>query len=89
MESLEENNVHRLQNGRELDKDDGPVKNVMAVGLQNLVEGNKNPLSDGNEAFQRLQRRRNMAPVNPKSATLHQSPSTVPKKNNESSIQPI
>ena len=51
MESLEENNVYQLQNGQELDEDDGPVKDVMAVGLQNLVEGNKNPLSDYNEAF--------------------------------------
>ena len=89
MESLEENNVYRLQNGRELDEDDGPVKDVMALGLQNLVEGNKNPLSDYNEAFQRLQRRRKMAPVNPKSATSHESTTTIPKKNNEVSIQSI
>ena len=31
MESLEENNVYRLQNGRELDENDGPVKDVMAL----------------------------------------------------------
>ena len=91
MESLDEHNVYRIQNGRVLDKDDGPVKDVMGVGLQNLVEGNKNPLSEYNEAFQRLQRRRKMTPVNLTSAPSHQSTSTIPKEPEELRIpgQPI
>ena len=56
MESLEEHNVYQIQNGWVLDEDDGPVKDVMGVGLQNLVDGNKNPLSKYNEVFQRVQR---------------------------------
>ena len=39
-------------------EDDKPIKDVIAVGLQNLVEGNKNPLSEYNEAFWNLQARR-------------------------------
>ena len=46
-----------------LDEDDGPVKDVMGVGLQNLVDRNKNPLSKYNEAFQRLQRQRNIRKI--------------------------
>lgn len=63
MESLDENKVYRIEKGRVLDDDDEPVKDVVAVGLQNLVEGNKNPLSDYNEAFRNLQTRRRMKPV--------------------------
>jgi len=63
MESLDENNVYRTQKGRILDDDDEPVKDVIKVGLQNLTEGNKNPLSEYNEAFQNLQARRRMKPV--------------------------
>ena len=36
-------------------EDDEPVNDVITVGLQNLVEGNKNPLSNYNEAFRNLQ----------------------------------
>ena len=49
MESLDENNVYRIKKGRVLDEDDEPIKDVIAVGLQNLVEGNKNPLSEYNK----------------------------------------
>ena len=35
-----------------LDDDDEPIKDIITVGLQNLVEGNKNPLSDYNEVFE-------------------------------------
>ena len=45
MESLDENDVYRVQKGRVLDEDDEAVKDVIMVGLQNLIEGNKNPLS--------------------------------------------
>lgn len=38
------------------------------MGLQNLIEGNKNPLSDYNEAFRNLQARRKMKLVVPGSA---------------------
>jgi len=63
MESLDENNVYRIQKGRVLDDDDELVKDVIEVGLQNLTEGNKNPLSEYNETFQNLQARRRMKPV--------------------------
>ena len=63
MESLDENNVYRIQKGRVLDDDDELVKDVIEVGLQNLTEGNKNPLSEYNEAFRNLQARRRMKPV--------------------------
>ena len=68
MESLDENNIYRIQKGRVLDEDDEPVKDVIMLGLQNLTEGNKNPLSDYNEAFRNLQARRKMKPVIPGSA---------------------
>ena len=68
MESLDENNVYRIKKGRVLDEDDEPIKDVIAVGLQNLVEGNKNPLSEYNEAFRNLQARRRRKPVIPGSA---------------------
>ena len=68
MESLDENNVYRIKKGRVLDEDDEPIKDVIAVGLQNLVEGNKNPLSEYNEAFWNLQARRWRKPVIPGSA---------------------
>jgi hypothetical protein len=35
----------------------------VAIGLQNLTEGAKNPLSEYNTAFRRLQTRRRMTPV--------------------------
>jgi len=65
MENLDHNNVYRIQKGRVLDDDDELVKDVIKVGLQNLTEGNKNPLSSSeyNQAFQNLQARRRMKPV--------------------------
>lgn len=63
MESLDENNVYRIQKGRVLDDNDELVKDVIEVGLQNLTEGNKNPLSDYNKAFRNLQARQRMKPV--------------------------
>jgi hypothetical protein len=48
-----------------LDDDNEPIKDVIAVGLQNLVEGNKNPLSDYNEAFRNLQAQRQKKPAIP------------------------
>jgi len=63
MESLDENNIYRIQKGWILDDDNEPVKDVIKVGLQNLTEGNKNPLSEYNEAFQNLQAWQRMKPV--------------------------
>ena len=63
IECLDENNVYRINNGQVLDDDDELIKDVIAVGLQNLVEGNKNPLSDYNEAFRNLQARRRRKPA--------------------------
>ena len=65
MECLDENDVYRINKGRVLDDDDEPVKDHIATGLQNLVEGNKNhflsimrlsgtskPDDEGNQSFQ-------------------------------------
>ena len=51
------------------------VKDVVTIGLHNLTEGTKNPLSEYNTAFRRLQMQRRMTPVTdiPTAATL-QSP---------------
>ncbi|KAF8813276.1 hypothetical protein BYT27DRAFT_7084937, partial [Phlegmacium glaucopus] len=50
--------VYRFQKGRVLDNGDKPVKDVMDTGLEALSYGTKNPLSEYNSAFQRLQMRR-------------------------------
>ena len=64
MDSLNENNVYRLQKGRVLGEDTGgAVKDVILVGLHSLTEGEKTPLTEYNEAVQRLQRRRSMMSV--------------------------
>ena len=39
------------------------VQDVVAVGLQNLTSGVKNPVSDYNAAFKRLQTHREMTPL--------------------------
>ncbi|KJA28703.1 hypothetical protein HYPSUDRAFT_616184 [Hypholoma sublateritium FD-334 SS-4] len=62
MDSLDENNVYRVQPGRVLDDDD-LVKDVIGVGLQHLAEGTKGPIHDFNKAFHGLQKRRQMKPV--------------------------
>jgi hypothetical protein len=41
-------------------KADELTKDVIALGLQNLTAGGKNPLAEYNGAFKRLQKRRNM-----------------------------
>ena len=61
--SLEEHSVYKIIPGRVLTGENEPVKDVVAVGLQNLTEGAKNPLSEYNTAFRRLQIRRRMTPV--------------------------
>jgi len=63
MESLDENNVYQIQKGWVLDDNNKLVKDVIEIGLQNLTEGNKNPLSKYNEAFRNLQAWRRMKPV--------------------------
>jgi hypothetical protein len=84
MESLDENNVYRIQKGRVLDDDDDLVKDVIEVGLQNLTEGNKNPLSEYNEAFRNLQARRQMKPV---VSELSKEKGTAPDPQADSSPQ--
>jgi hypothetical protein len=75
MESLNENNVYRLEEGRVLGEDTGgAVKDVILVGLQSLTEGEKTPLTEYNEAFQRLQRRRGIVSV-AEQAQTHQASS--------------
>ena len=64
MDSLEDYGVYKIQKGRVLG--DGTqsrqVPDVVAIGLKNLTDpgGTKSPLSEYNDAFQRLQRRRRM-----------------------------
>ncbi|KAJ7571781.1 hypothetical protein C8J56DRAFT_999383 [Mycena floridula] len=54
MTSLEEHDVY---------KDDPPVKDVLAVGLQALTDSSGNPLDEYNKAFKRLQARRVLKPI--------------------------
>uniref|UniRef100_A0A8H7Y8R3 DUF6589 domain-containing protein n=1 Tax=Psilocybe cubensis TaxID=181762 RepID=A0A8H7Y8R3_PSICU len=62
MESLSDHEVYTIKKGRSLN-DDEMVKDVISVGLQNLTTGSKNPLSDYNNSFKKLQKRRKMNPV--------------------------
>src|ERR1700679_1829446 len=80
MKSLDDHKVYEIQKGRVL-KDDEPVKDVIAVGLHNLTNGTKNPLSEYNEGFKRLQTRRHMQPVTrfvPKPTTPPQTAEPIP-----------
>ena len=61
--SLEEHRVYKIIPGRVLAGGNEPVKDVVAVSLQNLTEGAKNPLSEYNTAFHRLQMQRCMTPM--------------------------
>ena len=64
MDSLNEHNVYQIQQGRVLNQNDGgPVKDAITAGLQNLTAGTKNPLSEYNDAFRLLQKRRKIIPV--------------------------
>ena len=61
--SLEEHSVYKIIPRRVLTGENESVKDVVAIGLYNLTEGAKNPLSEYNTAFRRLQTRRRMVPV--------------------------
>ncbi|KAF9536202.1 hypothetical protein CPC08DRAFT_775592 [Agrocybe pediades] len=63
MKYLSEHNVYKIQKGGTLDDDEPPVKDVITAGFHSLTTGVKNPLSEYNDAFARLQRRRRMKPV--------------------------
>jgi hypothetical protein len=97
MDSLKENNVYRLQKGRVLGEDTGgAVKDVILVGLHSLTEGEKTPLTEYNEAVQRLQRRRSMMsvaeqksrlrPPSETMATATPNPTTSPPLENPAAI---
>ena len=73
MSSLDKNNIYRIQKGRTI-KEEDMVKDVVAVGLQNLML-EKNPILDYNSALKRLQTRRKMTPV---SLTMLQGSSEGP-----------
>jgi len=64
MNSLSEHNVYKIQKGRTLDDDDPLVKDIISAGFHSLTTGTKNPLNEYNDAFEKLQRRRRMKPVN-------------------------
>lgn len=55
MESLEHHEVYVFKQGRYLDKDDTPVVDIVSSGLNSLVSGHANPLTDYNVAFVCLQ----------------------------------
>jgi len=92
MNSLEDHKVYQVQKGRML-KDDELAKDVIAVGLQNLTAGEKNPLAEYNAAVKRLQKRRNMNPVTltvPSGAVAHApTPQPVPPTPSETSQFPF
>jgi hypothetical protein len=73
MNSLDEHKVYRVQKERMLNNDE-LAKDVIAVGLQNLTAGDKNPLAEYNGAFRKLQKRRKMNPV----TTEPSFPTTLP-----------
>ena len=76
MESLNENNVYRLQKGRVLGEDTGgAVKDVILAGLHSLTKGEKTPLTEYNEAVKRLQRRCGMMSVVEQAKSQMQPPS--------------
>ena len=72
--SLEQHRVYKIILGRVLTGEGELVKDVVAIGLQNLTEGAKNPLSEYNAAFRRLQMRRRMTPVTDLPTGTPQSP---------------
>jgi hypothetical protein len=68
-----------LDNGD--DDGDGPVKDVINLGLESLTDGTTNPLCEFNNTFERLQKRRKMSPgdvppATPKSETLDPEPTS-------------
>ncbi|PBK98534.1 hypothetical protein ARMGADRAFT_1008929 [Armillaria gallica] len=65
MKSLKDLDVYIIKKGRVLDDDDPPVKDIIAVGLQQLTHGKTNPLKQYNKEFARLQARRRLIPVVP------------------------
>jgi hypothetical protein len=77
--SLEEHRVYKIIPGRVLTGENEPVKDVVAIGLQNLTEGAKNPLSEYNTAFRRLQTRRRMTPVTELPTPQSPGPADLPQ----------
>ncbi|KAK1227067.1 hypothetical protein PQX77_009900 [Marasmius sp. AFHP31] len=64
MKSLQENQVYEVQDGRTVDDDESQVfKDNVTAGLEALTTGNDNPLTEYNRNFHRLQKRRQMPPV--------------------------
>lgn len=85
MDSLKEHEVYSYKKGRYLDEDDPPVQDILSVGLEELIAGRKNPLTDYNTAFCRLQARRRLNPLvggderRTVSTNPHASPSPLPE----------
>jgi len=61
MSSLDEHKVYQIEKGWMVKEE--VVKEVVGLGLQNLMAGEKNPLNKYNAAFRRLQIWRKMKPV--------------------------
>jgi hypothetical protein len=71
--SLEEHKVYKIIPGRVLKGENEPVKDVVAIGLQNLTEGAKNPLSECNTATVRPGGREKAALIPPKIGVIFHS----------------
>lgn len=88
MSSLDEHNVYQNIYGPILDDDDPPTKDSVTAGFHSATASPKNPITDYNENFTRLQDRRRMIPVsvqaqnlktgNPPFPSHQQPPSEMP-----------
>ena len=63
MDSLTDYEVYIYKKGWYLDDDDFPVTDIISHGLNELITGRTNPLTDYNTAFANLQARRRLTPL--------------------------
>ncbi|KIK03628.1 hypothetical protein K443DRAFT_131287 [Laccaria amethystina LaAM-08-1] len=63
MESLHKNKIYQIKKECTPNNNDGPIKDVITMGLESLSEGMKNPISEYNDAFTQLQTHYKMKPV--------------------------
>ena len=79
MDSLNKHNVYQIQPGHVLNEGDGePCKDTITAGVQSLMTGTKNPLSEYNKAFCLLQQRRKIIPTSAQAkSTSHRPNDTI------------
>ncbi|GLB34361.1 hypothetical protein LshimejAT787_0112450 [Lyophyllum shimeji] len=80
MESLVEYRVYQIIPGRIFDEDDPPANDIITVGLQNMMDNSKSPLTEYVVNFLRLQQRRRKQPI------IIPSPSTDPTTTTTSTL---